>query len=220
MMTYMASERREQNNKKTLFSISVFLVLVSFSRVCLAESLYDRPIAPAPICLHAAFGLNHPTTLHLFAATTPSMGYSLPLRPFIRPICMRNLDMPGWAWTWVCIPDGTWAYIWTDLLGLSNISLFIRTWGTVGQLDPNGAYFYVDDGSRLWDGTQTQVSPGVYENNPGVRVECSGASVNKGDFVVVDGISSVFDTGDGYVRRLLRCRSAADVQVLQPVISP
>ena len=61
----------------------------------------------------------------------------------------------------------------------------------------------VDDGSRIKDGTQTEIAPGVIEDNLGVRIEGQTWQA-PGDFVNVIGLSSCFkDTGGNLRRKLL-----------------
>ena len=70
--------------------------------------------------------------------------------------------------------------------GLNNIGLFVRIWGNVTQI--GGSYFYLDDGSGLKDGTQTD---GV--ENIGIRVSATlPVGCKHGDFVEVTGVSSCF----------------------------
>lgn len=85
--------------------------------------------------------------------------------------------------------------------GLSNIGLLVRAWGKVSYIDPAGAYFYMDDGSSLRDGS----------GHVGVRVASTGLPVPSADANVrITGISSVTQVG-GKTVRLLRPRSAADL---------
>ena len=85
--------------------------------------------------------------------------------------------------------------------GLSNVGLLVQVWGKVGFVDPYGAYFYVDDGAGLSDGS----------GRTGVRVACSGLPVpTNGAYVRVRGISGVTQIASRCVR-LLRPRSTADM---------
>ena len=82
--------------------------------------------------------------------------------------------------------------------GLNNIGLLVKTCGRVGKIDPNGAYFYINDGSNTTDGTKTNG-----EDNIGVRVAGDGRSYI-GQFITVTGISSCFIDEGGKSQRLIR----------------
>ena len=85
--------------------------------------------------------------------------------------------------------------------GLSNIGLLARAWGRVSYVDPGGAYFHMDDGSGINDGS----------GQTGVRVACSGLPLpTGGTYVMVTGVSGATLVG-GKVVRLLRPRSEADL---------
>ena len=86
--------------------------------------------------------------------------------------------------------------------GLNNIGLLVRTWGRVTAVA--GGYLYIDDGSGLLDGTDTNGSP-----NAGVRVVAATAGFVPGDFVCVTGISSCFTTGAGTLARQILPRDSA-----------
>ena len=62
--------------------------------------------------------------------------------------------------------------------GIYTIGLLIKTWGKVTYRDPNGKFFYIDDGSKLWDGTKDSSNHNVL----GVRVSidnlASGNSID------------------------------------------
>lgn len=95
-------------------------------------------------------------------------------------------------------------------VGLNNIGLLVRIVGVVTQIDPLGAYYYVDDGSRLSDGTTTNGAANV-----GVRVVTAGKTPEQGQTICVTGISSCFKTGST-LRRLIRTRSVADTKAFKP----
>ncbi|MDO8586484.1 MAG: DUF5060 domain-containing protein [Armatimonadota bacterium] len=97
--------------------------------------------------------------------------------------------------------------------GINNIGILVRVCGRVAQIDPNGDYFYVDDGSGISDGTTTEVMPGVTEANRGVRVSHSGFGVEKGDYVVITGVSSCFSRS-GSLKRLILPRQG-EIQAIQ-----
>lgn len=85
--------------------------------------------------------------------------------------------------------------------GLSNIGLLVHAWGRVSYVDPSGAFFYLNDGSGLDDGS----------THAGVRVAISGLPMPaSGADVDVIGISSTTMIG-GKIVRLLRPRSVADL---------
>lgn len=90
--------------------------------------------------------------------------------------------------------------------GLNNIGLLMSVYGYVKQIDPLGAYFYVDDGSGVKDGTRTEVTAGQWQDNVGVRVNYGSSGIRTGDFVFVAGISSCFKSG-GSLRRLILPRT-------------
>lgn len=100
-----------------------------------------------------------------------------------------------------------------DALGsgsLYNLDLLVRTAGVVTYSDPGGAFVYIDDGSGLHD-ANTLGSSGAPV--PGVRVLLPSGSTAPaaGAFAVVTGISSS-DMVNGSPARILRARSAADIQ--------
>ena len=111
-----------------------------------------------------------------------------------------------WSWQWVK-EEGTWKYVWRESQGLNNIGLLIRTSGKVTQI--GDGYLYINDGSNLKDGTFT----GAQENT-GVRVICDTTGYEIGDYLIVTGISSCFETPSGLARRILT-RDAADIVAYQ-----
>jgi hypothetical protein len=94
----------------------------------------------------------------------------------------------------------------TGACGWNNIGILVRICGNVTQIDPNGSYFYIDDGSGLMDGTQTG---GV--DNVGVRLLFDGRAYDAGDHLMVTGISSCFKVGSD-IQRLVRVRSSSDIE--------
>jgi len=93
--------------------------------------------------------------------------------------------------------------------GLSNIGLLITTWGRVTQI--GAEYLYIDDGSALEDGTYTGM-----ERNIGVRVICDPADYDVGDYLIVTGISSCFETPSGDIARRILTRRPEDVRKVAP----
>lgn len=91
--------------------------------------------------------------------------------------------------------------------GLSNIGILVRVWGRVTYVDPSGAFFYLDDGSGVSDGSGWT----------GIRVACSNLPVpTVGSDVVVTGISGATII-NGKPARLLRPRSVADLSYASSV---
>ncbi len=89
-----------------------------------------------------------------------------------------------------------------DGFGLYNVGLLVQTWGRVTYVNSGAHYFYINDGSRLEDGSgyigvRVIVPTGV--NLPAV-----------GNFVKVKGISGAIKIGAFYVRAL-RARSQSDI---------
>ncbi len=91
--------------------------------------------------------------------------------------------------------------------GLNNIGLLIKTWGKVTYRDPGGAFFYIDDGSKLFDGS----------GYVGLRVACTNLAPGntitpplENRYVVVVGISSTTNIG-GFIAPTLRPRRQADI---------
>ena len=102
--------------------------------------------------------------------------------------------------------------------GLSNIGLLVKVCGRVTQVEPNGAYCYVDDGCLVMDTTRTGEV-----DNVGVRVAMDGRAYAN-QFVEIVGISSCFKDTGGRLQRLVRVESSLDVQTpfvaATPVFSP
>jgi hypothetical protein len=91
-------------------------------------------------------------------------------------------------------------------LGPNNIGLLITICGNVTQTSSSAQYFYIDDGSGVTDGTQTD---GV--NNVGLRVSASPIGYSAGAYVAVTGVSSVFSDAGQLKRQVL----PATVQILR-----
>ena len=79
-------------------------------------------------------------------------------------------------------------------IGLNNIGLLVRTWGRITAI--GDGFIYIDDGSRLRDGTLCGVDPSI-----GLRVICDPTGRTVGDYVVVTGISSCFANAAGDIAR-------------------
>ncbi len=96
--------------------------------------------------------------------------------------------------------------------GLNNIGLLVKTWGRVTQIDPAGEYFYIEDGSAVRDGTQTDGA-----DNEGVRVGRDPLGLRAGDYVTVVGISTCFrGPGDTVCRGIRGQDMSPDIQVHFP----
>ncbi|MCL5102870.1 MAG: SGNH/GDSL hydrolase family protein [Armatimonadetes bacterium] len=125
----------------------------------------------------------------------------------IVPLLMNNRSFGGSA---LGLQEGVWDWLSLDnglpAAGLDNIGLLVRVCGRVGQIDPTGAYFYVDDGSALRDGTKTGDA-----DNIGVRVAFDGTPYQSQPTLSITGISSCFKGADGKLHRLLRVRKLAEV---------
>ncbi len=90
--------------------------------------------------------------------------------------------------------------------GLNNVGLLMQTSGIVTGRNTTDLFFYIDDGSRVWDGS------GYY----GIRVECPPSATRMpalGQKVVVFGISSVSAVGTQKVRTL-KIRRQSDIQII------
>jgi len=92
-----------------------------------------------------------------------------------------------------------------DASGLYNVGLLIRTSGTVTQI--GDGYLYIDDASGIRDGTFTYT-----EENIGVRVICDPTGYIAGDYLIVTGISSCFETPSAQIARRILVRKPEDVQ--------
>lgn len=124
----------------------------------------------------------------------------------VQPMIVRNRDLGGspvgmqdgvWSWQWNWHPEvSTWAYEWTQSMCPNNIGILLSTWGRVTNI--GDGYLYIDDGSRLDDGTSTGL-----DRNIGLRVTCDSSQFSSGDYLTITGISSCFRTSSGLARRIL-----------------
>jgi len=115
-----------------------------------------------------------------------------------KPLAMPNESVGG-----ASIPGG---------IGLTNTGLLVTIWGCVTDrgTDESGLdYFYVDDGSGVWDGTYLPDG----SRRLGVRVTISYVYPEIGSYVRVTGVSSV-QMINGTPRRRVLPRSASDVRSL------
>jgi hypothetical protein len=148
------------------------------------------------------------------AATDPSpnlLRYSPVLRPFglvTRALGGGPLGTQEGVWGWTLSPKpGDPVYELRQAAGLNNIGLLVKVCGKVTTIDPEGAYFYINDGSGLRDGTKTL---GV--ENIGLRVSSDGTQLLTGQWLQLTGISSCFRDGEGKLLRLLRVASSVDIR--------
>ncbi|MCE5313755.1 MAG: S8 family serine peptidase [Armatimonadota bacterium] len=122
---------------------------------------------------------------------------------YVSPFYLTNRALGGADWFSVAGYGQAGVY---GASGLNNVGLLVRISGIVTQIDPDGTYFYIDDGSDLNDGTQTEDEADV-----GVRVAHDGRSYAKGETVVITGVSSCFRGSDGNIHRLLRVSSTEKI---------
>ena len=111
-----------------------------------------------------------------------------------------------WNWKWVKQPDKTIKLEFHADRGLGTIGLFVRITGKITYKDSSKPYFYVDDGSRLMDGTLPDGNAYV----KGLRIE-SDTACGVGQMVIIDGIASLFKVEDGTLRIRLRPSSITPV---------
>ncbi len=101
--------------------------------------------------------------------------------------------------------------------GPNNIGLLIKTWGIVTYVNTTERFFYINDGSNLYDGSTSRPAP---DNSPVLGVRVSYADMvagaipvdvpEEGEFAVVTGISSTLMVGDD-IRPLVRVSSGRNV---------
>lgn len=132
--------------------------------------------------------------------------------PMIRPVGMAIRNLGGSDFRVDPESPTTGQRGVTGGAGLSNIGLLVKTWGRVTQIDPDGQYFYISDGSTVMDGTQTG---GV--DNEGVRVGRDPLGLRPGDYLTVVGISSCFrGPGDTVCRGIRGQDMSPSIQVHFP----
>jgi len=156
------------------------------------------------------------TNTHLTIGVIPQNG-----KWFISPVSLQTRSLGGgnWrynpetgagqkatiAWRWVKTPESGWIRKLTDVPGLNNIGLLVKTSGKVVELLTDG--FYLDDFSGCDDGDPTI---------PGVRIAVP-ADVTipaKNSYVSVTGISSCYKDDEG-TKRLLKVRIQEDIVVIR-----
>lgn len=85
--------------------------------------------------------------------------------------------------------------------GLCGVGCLVRLSGRARYVEPSGSFFYLDDGSGIYDGS----------GHTGIRVDTHRLPAPvEGSFACVSGIMSVTDIG-GRCARLLRPRSTTDI---------
>lgn len=134
------------------------------------------------------------------------------------PLYLNNTSLGGGGCGYSPGPPPTGQEGIAGSRGLDNIGLLVRVSGNVTQMDPAGHYFYIDDGSGVKDGSRTGA-----EENLGIRVAHDGTGYERGQFVVVTGISSCFKSGDGKLLRQVRVLQEVGIQhvtLLKPVSEP
>jgi hypothetical protein len=97
--------------------------------------------------------------------------------------------------------------------GPNNLGLLVSVFGKVTQRDRSLQFFYVDDGSRRSDGTQTETSVGVWEPSVGLRIKADPSAYPKDSYLAVTGISSCF--ADGGVLKALVLPRTGGIQTLR-----
>jgi len=101
-------------------------------------------------------------------------------------------------------------------IGLNNIGLLVRTWGTVTYVDAVNKFFYIDDGSRLNDMSGIHGAVGLRVSYSGLAPGVTFTPPSVGELVAVTGISSTTAITVGQETRIiptLKPRRDADKQV-------
>ncbi len=105
--------------------------------------------------------------------------------------------------------------------GLNNIGLLIKTWGKVTYIDPNGAFFYIDDGSAMKDGFKDG-SKDIIGIRVGIDNLATGNSISLTNIVAgqttvtVVGVISTFADANQKIHPKLRPRYQADIILANP----
>lgn len=133
-------------------------------------------------------------------ATTQTLGGATPVPS---PVKMGNTSLGGIS--------GGGAFGVENAFGPANVGLNVSAWGRVtasGTDSVAGAFFYMDDGSHLSDGSIVDGNPAL-----GVRVYSSLMFPPVGKLVAVTGVSSI-ERINGLSRPRILTRLPADVIVL------
>lgn len=104
----------------------------------------------------------------------------------IRPVGMSNLSLGGWSWRWVKNASNKWIQVWQAYNTLTS-GLYVRIWGHVTKVDPNGGYLFIDDGTHLLDYAKTRSGVKVISLSP-----FNPSQYSVGSFVVVTGVCSQY----------------------------
>jgi hypothetical protein len=133
---------------------------------------------------------------------------------FAAPVFVDHIDPLGPLYMNVPNIGGGALNQWTPGVvggvGLNNVGLLVRTCGgVVSYRDPQGRFFYLDNGDNLYDGSHY-----------GIRVICDDqygggklAMPLFGKYVIVTGISSTAIVS-GHTVRAIRPRRQTDIQAL------
>jgi hypothetical protein len=115
-----------------------------------------------------------------------------------RPIMMSSRDVGGGDTN--VPPMGQQGVL--NGFGVNNTGLLVRAVGKVTYVDPDGEFFYLDDGCNLNDGS----------GYPGIRVsgEALPSLPAQDSYVIAAGMSSMHGSESGFVRMLLP-RSQSDI---------
>lgn len=135
-------------------------------------------------------------------------------QPVPFPLSMRNSTLGGESFAAQGgVVDNATTNPATPGIGRNNVGLLVTTWGNVTFVDGPGAWFYIDDGSGLKDGS----------GHVGVRVAASGLTLPaEGNLVRITGISGVTRIGSNNAR-IVRARQQSDIvrlypQTLEPIV--
>jgi hypothetical protein len=102
-------------------------------------------------------------------------------------------------------------------LGLNNIGLLVKTWGTVTYVDTDSKFFYIDDGSKLDDQSGIAEARGVRVSYAGLAQGNTFTAPDNGQFVVITGISSTTAITVGENTRIIpTLRPRRDTDMVRP----
>lgn len=141
--------------------------------------------------------------------TTPLPAADTPQEP--KPICLCNRALGGGQ-----LNSNTPGI--TDGIGVNNIGLLVKTWGTVTYVDTIQKFFYIDDGSKLSDKCGITAATGIRVSYEGLAQDNTFSPPTQGQFVVITGISSTTQVqpaqGTTRIITTLRPRRQADMIAL------
>lgn len=75
-------------------------------------------------------------------------------------------------------------------IGLNNVGLLVKTWGHVTYVNRTEQFFYIDDGSKMNDGSNIAGATGIRVSYAGLADGNTFNPPSGGQFVVITGISS------------------------------